>query len=82
MPDYAVRAAFDEVLSVEVDERLLALVPGTVVSHPLRGGTEVAVPATARNVLQVAGDLSRVATHLWGVAGVDPVALTIERLEG
>lgn len=81
MPDYAVRAAFDKVLSVEVDERLLALAPGTVVSHPFKGGTEVAVPSTARTVLQVADDLPRVATHLWGVAGVDPVALSIEPLE-
>ncbi|WP_374969632.1 hypothetical protein [Terrabacter sp. BE26] len=78
MPDYAVRAAFDEVLSEEVDARLLALVPGTVVSHPLKGGTEVVVRTTARNVLQVTEDLQRVATHLWGIAGVDPVALSID----
>jgi len=78
MPDYAVRAAFDEVLSREVDERLLALVPGVVVSHPLEGGTEVAVPTTGRNVLQVADDLCRVATQLWGIAGFDPVALSID----
>jgi hypothetical protein len=81
MPDFAIRATFGEVLPEDVDERLLDLVPGTVITHPLEGGEAVAVPVTHEDFRAAAQDLSWWAERIRHVTGVDPVSLSLDPLE-
>ncbi|WP_374969658.1 hypothetical protein [Terrabacter sp. BE26] len=81
MPDSAVHAAFDEVLSPQVDERLLTPLAGVVVFPSAQRRDRGRRADHGRNAFQVADDLGRLATHLWGIAGIDPVALSIDPVE-
>jgi hypothetical protein len=81
MPDFAIRATFAVALPEEVDERLLALVPGTVVSHPIEGGEAVAVPVTYDSFREAAHDLSWWCERIRSTAGVDPVSVSLDPLE-
>ena len=81
MPNFAIRATWPGLLTEDADERLLDLVPGTVVVHPLEGGTEVAVPVTQDDIHSVTRSLEAWTALLAQYAGDDPESLSIDPLE-
>jgi hypothetical protein len=81
MPDFAIRATWPGLLTEDAEERLLALAPGTVLSHPRDGGTAVAIPLTADDVHEAARRLTGWTATLEICAGLVPYSLSIDPLE-
>lgn len=81
MPDFAVHATWPELLPEAAEERLLELVPGTVVSHPAAGGTVVAVPVTSPSIVGALAQASSIALDFLDHVDAAPASVSIDPLE-
>lgn len=81
MPDYAVHLTYEDLLPEDVEEQLLDLLPGSVISHPGDGGTVVAVPITVSGISEAARDLPGWTDKIARLTGVSPSSLSVDPLE-
>ncbi|WP_374968615.1 hypothetical protein [Terrabacter sp. BE26] len=81
MPDYSVHLTYGDLLEEEQEEQMLAQWPGTVVSHPVIGGTVVAIPVTSLSLVGAIGQAAELALDVLDIVDVEPASVSVDPLE-